>query len=64
MKTYKLWARVGMTVEVTEEEKERFLSNPEKFIQENLNTKKAYMDGETYFPSDGEDNDRIGVGED
>lgn len=62
-KTYKLWARVGMTVEVTEDEKEMFLQNPEKYIKENLNTDKVRMDGETYFPVDNEDNCFIGVSE-
>lgn len=34
MKTYKLWARVGMTVEVTDEEKSGFYQ-----IQKNLSKK-------------------------
>lgn len=63
MKTYKLWARVGMTVEVTEEEKEEFLNNPETFVVKNLNNGKVYSDGEIYFPHDVADNNELGVGE-
>lgn len=63
MKTYRLWARVGMVVEVTEEEKEEFLNDPETFVIENLNNGKVYSDGEIYFPINCEDNDKLGVGE-
>ncbi|WP_368900811.1 hypothetical protein [Oceanobacillus oncorhynchi] len=63
-KTYKLWARVGMTINVPESDKEKFLEDPEKYIESNFSNKEIIeMDGETYFPSGGEENDVIGVSE-
>lgn len=60
-KIYKLWARVGVSVKVTEGDKGLFLSDPQKFIEEGLKNGKATFDGETYFPQgcDCEDNDEV-----
>lgn len=55
--TYKLWARVGVTVQVSKEDVPRFLENQEKYIREGLTNGKVTMDGETYFPEEVEENE-------
>lgn len=57
--TYKLWARVGVTVQVSKEDVPRFLENQEKYIREGLASGKVTMDGETYFPEEVAENERF-----
>lgn len=57
--TFNLWARVGVSVKVSKEDLPKFLENQEKFIREGLDNGKAFLDGETYFPDEVEENDRF-----
>ena len=54
-KTHKVWARIGITIHVTEEEYNRF----KKIATEELNEedaeffrKNGYVDGESYIPEE------------
>ena len=48
----KLWARVGMTLEVSEHDYQEMAKDGHNVLQEVLNGQRgrAYLDGETYFP--------------
>lgn len=59
MKTYNLWARVGMDIKVNEEQIEGFLNNPEQFIIEGLKNGNVYIQGDSYLPEGVDDNDSL-----
>lgn len=59
MKTYELWARVGVTVAVREDEVEEFLQDQESFVIRQLAFGDAEFDGETYFPEEVEENKKF-----
>lgn len=57
-----LWARMGVTINVPESEKDKFLQNPKEGILKALKEGQVTLDGETYFP-DIEENDVVGLSE-
>jgi hypothetical protein len=58
---YTLWARVGYTLEVPKEDVEEFGADPKAYFEKALKSGKAFMDGETYFPEEDEENLRAAV---
>ena len=50
----KYWARIGFTVEMTEDDLEMFKKFPAKKMRELIRDGKAYPDGTSYFPDEGE----------
>lgn len=59
MKTYELWARVGVTVNVPENEIEEFNKNQEAYVKKSLTNGSARVNGETYFPEDVKENEEF-----
>lgn len=56
METYELWARVGVTIRVKAEDAQKLADDHEGFISEALQNGTAEVDGDTYFPSEVEEN--------
>lgn len=54
--TFKVWARVGMTVHVTESDAQAIKAAPEAFFRSAFLNGKAEVDGDIYFPSEAEEN--------
>jgi hypothetical protein len=55
----KLWAKVGMTIEV---EEKLFKENPEQAVLKAFKEGTVMLDGETYFPNDNcDDMDFYGI---
>jgi len=52
MKNY-IWARVGMTGFINDDEIEEFKENPKQWMIDNVG--RFELDGETYFPNTGEE---------
>lgn len=50
--TQTIWARIGFSIEVSEDEKEKWTVNPEQMFKQALESGKAKPDGDSYFPTD------------
>lgn len=59
MEKYNLWARVGMTFNIDEDNIAEFKSDPEAYMIKGLEDGTVRIDGETYFPEEDGDNERF-----
>lgn len=50
----KVWGRIGMSADLTQDEINNLCEKPEEFMANNFH--KFKMDGETYFPANEDDN--------
>lgn len=55
-KNNKIWARLGVTVFVSEDEREDWLKNPNAMFKKALKEGRVKLDGDTYFPEEANEN--------
>lgn len=59
MKTYQLWARVGVTINIKEDQIEEFMKDQKEFVQKGILNGSIDLDGDTYFPEEVEENEEF-----